>query len=196
MDSIPILLTKSLPYESADVNITDIEINKIIRKIRLTYKYFEGWELNGSMCFFTYTHLDLFHSHPSIYTINIVKPVNKGHPRERQNMVFIDKWSLFGDYFIKERLLKCDLLLQSGPYLEVAILIWKDILDWGDLTSPWLALLFCCLFLFLLCFFFFPSPLAEQGSTLTLRPFSWLPANFRAKDTPSLSFIKYINIPC
>ena len=28
-----------------------------------------------------------------IYT---VKPVNKGHPRERQKMVFIDMWSLFG----------------------------------------------------------------------------------------------------
>ena len=27
-----------------------------------------------------------------------VKPVNKGHSRERQNMVFIDKWSLFGGY--------------------------------------------------------------------------------------------------
>ena len=24
-----------------------------------------------------------------------VKPVNKGHPMDRQNMVFIDKWSLF-----------------------------------------------------------------------------------------------------
>ena len=24
------------------------------------------------------------------------KTVNKGHPRDRQNMVFIDKWSLFG----------------------------------------------------------------------------------------------------
>ena len=27
-----------------------------------------------------------------------VKPVNKGHPREIQRMVFIDKWSLFGGY--------------------------------------------------------------------------------------------------
>ena len=26
---------------------------------------------------------------------NIVEPVNKGHPREKQHMVFIDKWSLF-----------------------------------------------------------------------------------------------------
>ena len=30
---------------------------------------------------------------------NTVKPVNKGHPRERQHMVFIDKWSLFGGYW-------------------------------------------------------------------------------------------------
>ena len=29
-----------------------------------------------------------------------VKLVNKGHPRERQHMVFIDKWSLFGGYFV------------------------------------------------------------------------------------------------
>ena len=27
-----------------------------------------------------------------------VKPVNKGHATERQNMVFIDKWSSFGGY--------------------------------------------------------------------------------------------------
>ena len=32
-----------------------------------------------------------------VYT---VKPVNKGQPRERQHMVFIDKWSLFGGYFV------------------------------------------------------------------------------------------------
>ena len=27
-----------------------------------------------------------------------VKPVNKGHPRERWHMVFIDKWTLFGGH--------------------------------------------------------------------------------------------------
>ena len=32
-----------------------------------------------------------------------VKPVNKGYPRERQHIVFIDKWSLFGVYFILSR---------------------------------------------------------------------------------------------
>ena len=37
-----------------------------------------------------------FHYSP----VGTVKPVNKGHPRERQNMVFIDKWSVFGDYFV------------------------------------------------------------------------------------------------
>ena len=31
-------------------------------------------------------------------TINTVKHVNKGCPREIQIMVFIDKWSLFGDF--------------------------------------------------------------------------------------------------
>ena len=25
--------------------------------------------------------------------------MNTGHPRKRQHMVFIDKWSLFGGYF-------------------------------------------------------------------------------------------------
>ena len=29
-----------------------------------------------------------------------VKPVHKGHPREIQNMVFIDKWSLFGGNYV------------------------------------------------------------------------------------------------
>ena len=32
--------------------------------------------------------------------VGTVKPVDKGHPRERQNMVFIDKWSLFEGYFL------------------------------------------------------------------------------------------------
>ena len=29
-----------------------------------------------------------------------VKSVNNGHQKERQHMVFIDKWSLFGGYFV------------------------------------------------------------------------------------------------
>ena len=29
-----------------------------------------------------------------------VKPVNKGHPMERQNVVFINKSSLFGGYIV------------------------------------------------------------------------------------------------
>ena len=32
--------------------------------------------------------------------LNTAKPVNKGHSRERQDMVFIDKWPLFGGYFV------------------------------------------------------------------------------------------------
>ena len=38
-----------------------------------------------------------------IYLIKLcytVKPVIKCHPGERQNMVFIDKWSLFGGHFV------------------------------------------------------------------------------------------------
>ena len=31
---------------------------------------------------------------------SIVKPVNEGHLQERQILVFIDKWSLFGDFFV------------------------------------------------------------------------------------------------
>ena len=50
-----------------------------------------------------------------------VKPVNKGHPRERQNMVFIDKWSLLGG-FIKEGLLQGGLYLQGCLYSDVALI--------------------------------------------------------------------------
>ena len=56
-----------------------------------------------------------------IYT---AKSANKGHPRERQIMVFIDKWPLFGGYlfyFINEGLLDYGLYLQGGLYSEVAI---------------------------------------------------------------------------
>ena len=35
-----------------------------------------------------------------VSVVTTVKPVNKGHLRERQNMVFIDKWPLFAGYFI------------------------------------------------------------------------------------------------
>jgi hypothetical protein len=34
-----------------------------------------------------------------VYT---VKPVNKGHPGERLNMVFIDKWSVFEEHTSSE----------------------------------------------------------------------------------------------
>ena len=51
-----------------------------------------------------------------------VKPVNKGHPEERQNMVFIDKWSLFGVYIVlfnQERVIEmCEIYLQ-------VVIIWR-----------------------------------------------------------------------
>ena len=43
---------------------------------------------------------------------NTFKPVNIDHPMDRQNLDFIDKWSLFGGYlvlFIKEGLKKFSL---------------------------------------------------------------------------------------
>ena len=39
--------------------------------------------------------------------------MNKGHPRERQHMVFIDKWSLFGGYFV---LSYQDRVIEVWPY--------------------------------------------------------------------------------
>ena len=52
-----------------------------------------------------------------------VKPVNKGHQRERQHMVFIDKWSLFGGYFVlfyQGRVVAVWPLFTGGLYSEVA----------------------------------------------------------------------------
>ena len=51
-----------------------------------------------------------------------VKPVNKGHPKERQNMVFIDKWSLFGGnivLFNQGKVTEVYLYIQDGLYLDV-----------------------------------------------------------------------------
>ena len=39
-----------------------------------------------------------------------VKPKNKGHPREKLHMVFIDKWSSFGGYSV---------LFYQGRVIEV-----------------------------------------------------------------------------
>ena len=47
-----------------------------------------------------------------------VKPVNKGHPRERQHMTFIDKWSFFGGYFV---------LFYQGKVIEV----WTLFTGWS-----------------------------------------------------------------
>ena len=52
-----------------------------------------------------------------------VKLMNKGHAREIQHTVFIDKWSLFGGYIVlfnQGRVTKCGLYLCGGVYSEVA----------------------------------------------------------------------------
>ena len=52
-----------------------------------------------------------------------VKPVNKSHPRERQNKVLIDKRSLFAGYivlFYQERVIEVWCLL-TGLYSEVTV---------------------------------------------------------------------------
>ena len=48
--------------------------------------------------------------------------MNKGHPRERQHMVFINQWSLIGDYIVlfNQGLMKCGLYLQGGLCSDVA----------------------------------------------------------------------------
>ena len=46
-------------------------------------------------------HVKLLKDYIDCYSYKYVctnKPVNKGHPRERQHMVFIDKWPIFGGY--------------------------------------------------------------------------------------------------
>ena len=71
---------------------------------------------------------------------NTVKLLSKGHPRERQTMAIIDRWSISGGFFVlfyqplktcslyfkatlfnfnRENLLKCGLYLQGGLYSEV-----------------------------------------------------------------------------
>ena len=54
----------------------------------------------------------------------LIKPVNKVHPGERHNMVFIGNWSLYGGYlalfYLRRVLLNCDLYLQGGLYSKVA----------------------------------------------------------------------------
>ena len=52
-----------------------------------------------------------------MYNVYTVKPVYKGHPRDR-NMVFIDKWSLVVILFnkINEKLMNFVLYLKGGLY--------------------------------------------------------------------------------
>ena len=35
-----------------------------------------------------------------LLNVTTVKPVNKGHPRERQTLIFIDKWSLLRGFIV------------------------------------------------------------------------------------------------
>ena len=44
--------------------------------------------------------LMLDHSCSFHHRLVTVKPVNKGHSRKKLHMVFIDKWALFGGYFV------------------------------------------------------------------------------------------------
>ena len=58
------------------------------------------------------------------FTVCTVKPVNKCHSREREHVVFIDKWSLFGGYFVlsnQGRVNEVWPFLQGGLYWEVAL---------------------------------------------------------------------------
>ena len=57
------------------------------------------------------------------FSHNTVKPVIKSHSRERQIMVFINKWPLFGCYFVlfyQGRVIECGLYLQGCLYTVVA----------------------------------------------------------------------------
>ena len=49
-------------------------------------------------------------------------------------MVFIDKWSLFGGYFINEGLLECGLYLQDRLYLEVVFNTGLTVLHVHDIV--------------------------------------------------------------
>ena len=85
----------------------------------------------------------------SLYT---VKPVNKGHQRERQNIVFIDKWSLFGGNFVllyQERVFIYRVVfIQRWPFIQVWLYIavltflsrYDDIPTGTGMQRPFLSL--------------------------------------------------------
>ena len=56
------------------------------------------------------------------YVRPFVKPMNKGHPRERQLVVFIDKWSLFGGYFV---IFYQGVVNEVGPLLTGCVFIQR-----------------------------------------------------------------------
>ena len=65
----------------------------------LAYCEIHYHQLFGNICFTCNSVISGDGEYNYVYTCT-VKPVNKGHPREKQNMFFIDKWSLFGGYFV------------------------------------------------------------------------------------------------
>ena len=60
---------------------------------------------------------------------NIVKPVNKDHPRERQNKVVIDKWPLFRGYFV---------LFYQERVIDVWSFIYRMVFIMWPLIQVWL----------------------------------------------------------
>ena len=63
--------------------------------------------------------------------LNTLKPVNKGHPSQRQCMVFVDKRPLFKGYtvlFNQGKVTEVWPFLQGGLYLEVAFITGLTVL--------------------------------------------------------------------
>ena len=64
-------------------------INHKHTKLKILFPVFKSKLINNPLLFLLFYRRRLIE----------VCPLFKGHPRERQNMVFRDKWSLFGGYF-------------------------------------------------------------------------------------------------
>ena len=90
---------------------------------------------------------------------NTVKPVNKGHPLERQDMVFIDKWSLLGDnlvLFYQERFIEVwPFYIQGGLYLEVDFETGLTVTYFSLTMSVKLKISRGFFYVFFFCFFFY-----------------------------------------
>ena len=55
--------------------------------------------------------------------LNTIKPVDKGHPMERQRMVFIDKWSLFLGYIV---LFNLSRLSELWPFFFYRVVLYSE----------------------------------------------------------------------